>query len=63
MIEQEQHNKRVKTPEEIRKKLEEYNKTLVLLAPGRNGVNRVRIRDQIKILYWVLGELEDKDLG
>jgi hypothetical protein len=55
--------KQVKTREEIRAKLEEYSKSLVLFPPGRMGGKRMTIRDQIKVLYWVLGELEDKDLG
>jgi hypothetical protein len=54
---------RPRTPEELRTKLNELQKTLVLFPPGKMGGARVSIRDQIKILYWALGELDDKDLG
>lgn len=59
----EQEHKRVKTPEEIRSKLNDLQKILVLFPPGKMGGARTSIRDMIKILYWTLGELDDKELS
>ena len=50
-----------RTPEEIRNKILELGKTLVFINQ-RHQMQRATIRAQVKILYWALGELEDKDL-
>lgn len=49
---------KVRTPEEVRAKIQELQKTLVL---DRAQTTRT-IKCQIKILYWQLGELGDEDL-
>jgi hypothetical protein len=58
----EKETSKARTPEQIRNKLNELQKILVLFPPGRMGGARTSIRDQIKILYWALGELDDKEL-
>ena len=51
-----------RTPEEVRNKILELGKELIFMNQ-RHQQKRATIREQVKILYWALGELEDKDLG
>ena len=52
----------LRTSEEIRNKILELGRTLIFMNQ-RHAQKRATIREQVKILYWALGELEDKDLG
>jgi len=51
-----------RTPEEVRNKILELGRELVFMNQ-KHQQKRATIREQVKILYWALGELEDKDLG
>jgi hypothetical protein len=50
-----------RTPEEVRNKILELGRTLVFMNQ-KHQQKRATIREQVKILYWALGELDDKDL-
>lgn len=51
----------IRSPEELRSKVQEWGKKLAFIDQHRNN-KRVELRAQIKILYWALGEIDDKDL-
>jgi hypothetical protein len=57
-----QEQKKVRPPEELQNKIHDLTKSLVFMNQ-KHQQKRAIIREQVKILYWALGELEDKDLG
>jgi len=53
--------KPVKTPGEIGDKINDLTHELIFMDQKRQQTRAI-IREKIKLLYWVLGELDDKDL-